>query len=301
MIPVSGLEDSTALVSGVGRGSLTMANVHPNAHTRDSMMMSATANEKGYHTRIPVNRYVSLAQKYKDIKYDTIMVMDLTSMIADGDLSGASQSIGVYEANPAGTFDSADPPNQVLAPGTTDDSNMPAVVSCAHSHAIRASVTRVAPRESLTTIVNSSTITANVAAMRESWAKSDVVQLVDGYDTFARGEARLPRAIGELIAGAHYNRSYVLNDGFKRTLINFGDLPANPSSAEISDKLQDPATMRMFVDPMDAGMWIGPDDASERMRVLTRDGKNTTFRKWARVVDYLALIAKMDIDYSDRV
>lgn len=127
---------------------------------------------------------------------------------------------------------------------------------------------------------------------------------MDGYDDFAREigeEAIVDRAMSELVSGAWRNTGYIVSDEFFQSLQNMSILAATANDDTKFETLKDASTMSLFTDPMDANMWIGPDNAASRMRVLTRDGKNSLFKKWARVLDYLALITKMNIDYSDRV
>jgi hypothetical protein len=161
-----------------------------------------------------------------------------------------------------------------------------------------------APRSDVRSIIGENSVSPNVKLLRRAWNESELIKLVDGYDEFARSQGEdgiVKRAIAETISGAFRNDPAVLEQDFKVTLEKAGKMQANDTgnNDKVFEKLKDSDFTGTYVDPLDCGMWVGPDKAASKMRPLNKEGKDRTFRRWARVLDYLALIALTNVDYTD--
>ena len=272
MIPISGLDDiEKNKVYGDEVENLTnnFTSITPGAAASMRHAMGGRVElNSGTSTHIDVNRYVKLARKYHDVKFDVVMIMDLTSLMEDGGQNGVAKT------------------------NATD-------ISLFHSHSLTGYATTSAAREPFMSIADKDSITTNVRSLRNAWRDSDAIKLVRGYDTFSRrngGDRIVGRAMSETVSSSVRNDSFILNDKFKESLgLN------NPTADQVYEKLQDEGVLSAFVDGLDENMWIGPDEGAERLRVLSTDGKLSVFKKWLRVLDYLLLIAKMTIDYSDGI
>lgn len=273
MIPVTGLDDvKGSKIYGQANDVAQLGQadgVAPATHAETKSSGGRMELNSGRVTYINVNRYYKLATAYTDIDFDVMMVMDLTSVLEDGGLNGTAM--------------------------TQND------ISLVHSHSLVGVAAVSAPSEPLLAIADDGEITPNVISTRHAWQNSDIIQLIRGYDSYSRkqgGDQIVNRALSETVSSCVRNDSFLLNNKF-RTTLKIDGLIDNANADQVYEKLQDEAVLSKYIDGLDENMWIGPDEGAERLRVLTSQGKLSVLRKWMRVLDYLALIAKMTIDYSD--
>jgi len=281
MIPVSGLDDVASKVLGRMPDSYTVED------TIDSLasgtaVAGGTRQQTESTTDIASNlsskRYIKLAEKVlSNVNFDTMIVFDMVHVLE------------------------TDPSIKITGSATADNTSRVNKVSIA-SMSLSTDVVRESPRVELSAVVSSANITSNVKSIRRGWYDSELVRLIDGYDDYAKlnGEsAVVTRAISELVSGAYQNDPSVLNSDFGPMIqlaVPGTDLAKED---EVFTALKNSAVTGVFLDPLDPAVWIGPDKGGSRMRVLTMDGKNRLFRKWARVMDYLAMLVITDIDYTE--
>jgi hypothetical protein len=271
LIPLSGLDDTTAGIHGMSEDE-DVSTISAAIAPASAVQVTGSSIEKnGVRSHINVSRYMRLAKKYNNVDFDTIMVFDLTSVLKhDG-----------------------------AVPGT------PTNIQTIHSHMIEGHATVDVDVSNLYSIVSSEDMDADVKYLRDVWSDSDIVKLTRGYDRYALSVGDDPvvdRAFSELVASKYMTAPYIVESDFKKVLVaNHGLSETSVDVIErVFEHLQNSSIVSVYQDPMDGNSWVGPDEAGKFMRVLSQEGKLTVFKKWIRILDYVALIAMMDIDYTDR-
>lgn len=285
LIPMSGLEDSRAAVDGMPVGqdheslvSITMASISPASTVQ---VVGSSALNSGYEHTVNVKQYLEMARAVKapTTDYDTIMFVDLVSVLEHGGptVAGSTASTG---------------------------SGADADIHFVGRFSLTGEASMAAPPASYYSTVSEDRITGNVRALRRSWDDSSVMGMLDGYDTFAARDGSDPvtdRAFSELVATRYLALPSTVDDTFIKTLVTNESLAnADRNSKEkVFEKLQNATVTSKYVDPLDPNNWIGPNHGSARSRIIAADAKEAMYKKWSRVMDYLLLIAKMDLKWSD--